>query len=158
MTTVRAHAEDTGPAGNLAAGTIGGPCCSAYVLAYGGAFSGGADARTYPTPTAHDIASAVVPLRNQLDSRMQGAIHAWLQPHEVLVPPTCHTTTSSSAEPGAEADHVTVTVGETCAAAAYSESELQQEATARLGALATHQVGPSYRLVNDVRTTLSGTT
>src|SRR5205823_9543289 len=50
-TTVSARAENTGSSGNIAAGTIGGPCCRAYVLAYGGAFSGGADARTYRTPT-----------------------------------------------------------------------------------------------------------
>jgi Baseplate J-like protein len=155
-TTVSARAENTGPAGNITAGSIGGPCCRAYVLAYGGGFWGGANARTYRTPTATDIASAVVPLRYQIDTSVQGAIHAWLQPREVLLPPKCHATTSSSAQPGAEADHVTVTVGETCTAAAYNESELQQVAAARLGALATHQVGPSYRLVNDVRTMVRG--
>src|SRR6266571_4896867 len=37
-TTVSARAENTGLAGNIAAGTIGGPCCRAYVLAYNGPF------------------------------------------------------------------------------------------------------------------------
>jgi hypothetical protein len=157
-TTVSAQAENTGPAGNIAAGTIGGPCCRAYVLAYNGGFWGGADARTYRTPTTADIASAVASLRSQVDSRVQGAIHAWLQPGEVLLPPTCHTASNSSAQPGAEADHVTVTVGETCTAAAYSEGKLHRATLARLGALASQQFGPAYRLVSDARTEITGAT
>jgi Baseplate J-like protein len=157
-TTVSARAENTGPAGNIAAGTIGGPCCRAYVLAYNGAFGGGADARTYRTPTPTDISNALAPLRSQVDRQMQGAIRTWLQPREVLLPPKCHATSSTSAKPGAEADHVTVTAAETCTAAAYNEGELQQAATARLGTLASHQFGPAYRLVSDAHPEITGST
>ncbi len=157
-TTVSARAENTGPAGNIAAGTIGGPCCRAYVLAYNGAFGGGTDARTYPTPTPADITSALAPLRFQVERQMQGAIHTWLQPREVLLPPTCHATSSTSAQPGAEADHVTVTVGETCTAAAYNEGDMHQAALTRLGALASDEFGPAYRLVNGVQTEIAGAT
>jgi hypothetical protein len=157
VSTINARAENTGPAGNIAAGTISGPCCRAYVLAYNGGFWGGADARTYRTPTAYDIANALDPLRSQLDRRVQSAIHTWLQPGEVLVSPTCHVTTSASAQPGSEADHVTVMAGETCTAASYRESELQQTATARLAALATLQLVPAYRLVSDVHAEIGGT-
>jgi len=155
-TTVSAQAENTGPGGNIAAGSIGGPCCRAYVLAYNGAFSGGTDARTYRTPTAHDIATVIAPLRNTIDGRVQSAIRAWLQPREVLLPPTCAARTSSSARPGAEADHVTVTVRETCTAAAYNQSELHQAALARLGTLASRQFGTAYSLVNLVQTEITG--
>lgn len=158
VTTVRAQAENTGPGGNIAAGTIGGPCCRAYILAYNGAFGGGMNARTYRTPTEHDIASALAPLHSQLDSRVQDAIQAWLQPHEVLLPPTCHTRSSTSAQPGAEADHVTIAVEETCTAAAYNEGDLHQAATANLAELASHRYGGAYRLASDVRTTLTGAT
>jgi Baseplate J-like protein len=156
--TVSAQAENTGPAGNIPAGSIGGPCCRAYVLAYSGAFWGGADVRTYRTPTTTDIATATTSLRTSIDSRVQSAIHAWLQPREVLLPPTCDARTGSSAQPGADADHVTVTVRETCTAAAYDEGALQRAATIQLGSLASRQFGDAYRLVSDVRTTLSGTT
>jgi len=151
VSTVNAQAENTGVSGNIGAGDIGGPCCRAYVLAYNGDFWGGADARTYRTPTAHDIASALAPLQSQVDGRIQRAIHAWLQPGEVLLPSKCDSTTSSSALPGAEAEHVTVTVGATCTAAAYNESELQQAATLRLATVAADQFGTAYRLVGDVR-------
>jgi Baseplate J-like protein len=157
-TTVSAQAESTGSSGNIAAGTIGGPCCRAYVLAYNGGFSGGTDARTYRTPTPADIANALAPLRSQLDRRVQGALHAWLQPGEVLLPPTCDATTSTSAQPGAEADHITVMVRETCTAAAYNEGEVHQAATARLAALASHQFGPAYRLVGAAHAEITGAT
>lgn len=157
-TTVAARAENTGPAGNIAAATMGGPCCRAYVLAYNGAFWGGADARTYRTPTASDIADALDPLRSQLDSRVQGEIHTWLRPGDGLLPPKCEVITSSSAQPGTEADHVTVTVGETCTAAAYRESDLQQTATAWLSGVAARQFGPVYRPTTAVRAEVSAST
>jgi len=156
--TVSAQAENPGMADNLAAGAISGPCCRAYVLAYSGRFSGGADARSYRTPTIADISSASTPLIRQVDDRMQSTLRAQLLAGEVLLPPKCATTPTSSAQPGTEADHITVTVAETCNTAAYHALELEQAATAQLGALAAQQLGTQYRLWGDIHVTIAGAT
>lgn len=158
ITTVRAAAENTGPAGNLPANAISGPCCRAYVLAYSSAFSGGADARTYHTPTAQDIANTAAPLTSQVDSHTQAALRVQLQPGEALLPPACTTTRASSAEPGAEADQVTVTVGETCRTVAYNQDQLRQAVMVQLDVVAALRLGLSYHLVGDVHAEITATT
>jgi Baseplate J-like protein len=150
--TVSAQAENAGPGGNIAAGSISGPCCRAYVLAYNGGFWGGADARTYHTPTIADMATAVAPLRYRIDSDLQGTMHALLRPGEVLLSPRCTITKSTSAEPGTEADHVTITVREGCSAAAYAQAGLERVATSTLGAIAGKELGQAYRLAGRVHT------
>jgi hypothetical protein len=158
MTTVSAQAENSGPEGNITANDIRGPCCRAYVLAYSSAFSGGREARTYHTPTAADIAMTSTPLTQQVDNRMQRTLRAQLQAGEVMLPPKCATTPTSSAEPGTEAEHVTVTAVETCSTAAYHESDLEAAATGRLSALAVQQLGARYQLSGRVDATITSAT
>ena len=51
-----------GPAGNISAGEIYGPCCRLNVSAANGPFSGGQDARSYPMVTAQDVNEATAPV------------------------------------------------------------------------------------------------
>jgi hypothetical protein len=52
---VSAHAAITGPAGNIQAGDVYGPCCRLNVFAANGPFRGGQNARTYQIVTQQDI-------------------------------------------------------------------------------------------------------
>ena len=154
---VPAHAALPGPAGNLPAYALDGPCCAANVYVKNlTAFTGGQDARTFSVLTAQDEQSA----RARLDQSVQQGTQAVLQaqmmhPGEALaVSWPCQATMTSSPRVGEEATTATVSMTATCQAAAYPQAELQQRANALAVQTVTTQQGPNYVLSSDVQVTI----
>ena len=72
--SVPAHATSSGPAGNIKAGDIYGPCCRVNVFAANSAFRGGQDARSFPMVTQQDMDGAVTTLKASLTQSVQAAL------------------------------------------------------------------------------------
>src|SRR5581483_4590119 len=85
--TVSAHTVVTGPAGNLLARDIYGPCCRLNLFAVNGPFHGGENARDYPTVTPQDISIVTSSLKASLDQSVQAALHTQVQSNETLITP-----------------------------------------------------------------------
>ena len=123
---VRAQATDVGPAGNIAALDINGPCCRAEVLARNlTAFTGGQNARSFRAVSARDIGEA----RATLEARMRKAAIAAFQAdlhdgERLLTPLSCQTEVQADPPQGSEAEQVTVAVRETCQGMAYDAAQM----------------------------------
>lgn len=163
--TVSAHTTQPGPAGNIAAGVIYGPCCRLNVSAVNSAFHGGQLARTYPVATQHDIDQAAAQLTTDLDQSIQAALQTQVQSDEtLLIPQQCSRTVASDYPAGTEATQVRVTVSEQCHGLAvpaqpYEQALMQaveQEAAADLEAGYSVQ-GAVQASVMRVRTNTHGT-
>ena len=153
QTTVPSQAVQVGPAGNIAAGDLNGPCCREYVLVRNGApFRGGQDARSYPMVSQHDLGSTVATLTTTLDQSVQAAYGAQLSPTETLVTPVgCTPHVMSSAPVGQEAHTLTVTVSDTCTGVAYDQQAVQAALAQRMTAQAHVQLGTGYTLLGDLQ-------
>ncbi|GHO72734.1 hypothetical protein KSD_05050 [Ktedonobacter sp. SOSP1-85] len=159
--SVSAHATVAGPAGNLKAGAIYGPCCRVNISAVNGAFSGGQDARDYQTVTQHDIDIAGMNLKASLDQSTTAALQTQVQSTETLVTPLhCQQKTSADHQPGDEATSVHVTLDETCTGIVYQTQALQTLITQALTTQARQQLGARYMPSGEVHiaTTAQGTT
>ena len=163
--TVSAHATQPGPAGNIAAGVIYGPCCRLNVSAVNGAFHGGQLARIYPVATQHDIDQAAARLITDLDQSIQAALATQVQSDEtLLIPQQCTQTVASDHPAGTEASQVRVTVSERCRGIAVPTSPYEQALMQAVEQEATAQSGTGYSLqgtvqarVIQVRTNAQGT-
>ena len=163
--TVSAHATQPGPAGNIAAGVIYGPCCRLNVSAVNGAFHGGQLARTYPVATQHDIDQAAARLITDLDQSIQAALATQVQSDEtLLIPQQCTQTVASDHPAGTEASQVRITVSEQCHGIAVPTSPYEQALMQAVEQEATAQSGTGYSLqgtvqarVIQVRTHMQGT-
>ncbi|EFH86897.1 baseplate J/gp47 family protein [Ktedonobacter racemifer] len=159
--SVSAHATQAGPAGNLKAGAIYGPCCRVNISAVNGAFSGGQEARDYQTVTQHDIDIAGASLKSSLDQSTTAALQTQVQSTETLVTPLhCQQKMSADHQPGEEAASVHVTLDETCTGMVYQTQALQTFITQALTTQAKQQLGAGYTPSGDVHitTTAQGTT
>jgi len=153
--TVIAQTAITGPAGNIPANDIYGPCCRLNVSAVNSAFTGGQDARTFPMVTARDVANGEAVLRTRLMQSVQTAFKAELAPTEALITPIpCHESVESSSGIGQEATAVTIQLSETCGDSAYDTQALSVLVTHQLNRQVYHQLGTSYALVGSVTTTI----
>src|SRR5260370_42029891 len=83
--TVTAHAVIGGPAGNIAAGDIYGPCCRLNVSAVNAPFTGGEEARDYQMVTQQDIDAVVSSLKTSLDQSVQAALQVQVHTDETLI-------------------------------------------------------------------------
>lgn len=120
--TVSAHALDYGPAGNIAAGDIYGPCCRAWVKVVNAQFTGGHAARDYAVVTQSDIATAVSNLQTQENLLVNERI---LSGETLITPVPCTTQTTSNHRAGDVASQVTVIVRQDCHPTAYKLQAIQ---------------------------------
>jgi hypothetical protein len=153
--TVAAHATMSGPGGNIAAADIYGPCCRLNVSAVNSAFTGGQNARTYPTVTQQDIDSVVSHLKTSLDQSVQAALQTQVQHGETLITPLpCRQKVQPDHQPGEEATQVHILVSEACTGEVYSTAALHTLALQRLTQEATQRQGDGYHLTGDIQTSI----
>jgi Baseplate J-like protein len=150
--TVAAQAIQTGAAGNIAAGDIT-VTINNGLLVKNGPFRRGQDARTFAVVTKEDIQQVVTQLTPRLHQSEQAALTSQLQANEALFSPTCTPTMSTDHQPGDEATHVTITMAETCAAAAYNQQSVQAQGELLLNEQA-RTLSKGYRLVGDIHPTI----
>jgi hypothetical protein len=154
--TISAHAVQAGSRGNIPAYDINAACCLASVLAKNPEhFSGGQYERNYQTVAKTDIAHTATPLKTTLAQSLQGALQGQLRAGEELLPLPCTPALASDHQPGDEAATVTVTVSETCSAAAYNGQELHGQATHLVTSQALRKLGAGYSLRGDIQVTLT---
>jgi hypothetical protein len=153
--TVSAHAVVTGPAGNIVARDVYGPCCRLNVFAVSGPFHGGENARSYHTVAEQDITSVTSSLKVSLDQSVQAALQTQVQSDETLITPLpCQQSVTADHHPGEEATQVHVTVSETCTGAVYQTQAYQNAITQIETQQATTQLGNGYLLANAVQSSI----
>ncbi len=156
--TVPAHTAITGPAGNIPADDIYGPCCRLNVSAVNSAFRGGQTARTFPMVAYQDVVKVEDILHPQLIASLKAAFLTDLAPGESLVTPfSCREDVEGSAGVGQEAASLTLMLTDTCMAVAYQTQELATLVTGQLMAEARRQLGQRYTLTGSVTPTLLNT-
>ncbi|QBD78113.1 hypothetical protein EPA93_19775 [Ktedonosporobacter rubrisoli] len=153
---VAAHALSTGPAGNISADAIYGPCCRAYVLAANlHAFSGGQDARTYHMVTQSDLDNAATPLQTSITQSLQDRFRIQVHTHETLLTPVaCHSQVNSDHRPGEEATQATIQVSVACTGIAYQTQALARLVRQQLDRQAMQEQGAGYSLISPIQTAL----
>ncbi|EFH80636.1 baseplate J/gp47 family protein [Ktedonobacter racemifer] len=159
--SISAHTTQAGPAGNLKAGVIYGPCCRVNISAVNGAFSGGQDARDYQSVTQHDIDTAGASLKASLDQSTIAALQTQVKSTETLATPLhCQQKTNSNHQPGEEATSVQITLDETCTGMVYQTQVLQTLITQALTIQARQRFGTGYTPEGEIQvtTTAQGTT
>jgi hypothetical protein len=124
--SVSAHATAPGPAGNMAALDINGPCCRADVIAKNPApFTGGQNARSFQAVSAQDIKGASAALATSVTQEVTAAYQAELADGEsLLTPVSCQAQVSADHSQGSEAKQVTVSVSERCQGIAYNAAQM----------------------------------
>ncbi|MBV9688209.1 MAG: hypothetical protein JO202_00705 [Ktedonobacteraceae bacterium] len=157
--TVPAVATITGPAGNIRASDIYGPCCRLNVSAVNSAFTGGQDARTYPSVGQQDISSVGTSLQASLKTAIQATLDAQVQPDEtLLLPLPCQQQVTPDHAIGAEASQVQVTVSEICQGVVYQTQAYQTVLAQVLTQAATEQLGAGYSQVGAMQATINNVT
>jgi hypothetical protein len=153
----QAHAIQAGTVGNIAAHAIDTRCCgSEFITATNtSAFSGGQDARTYSFIQSSDIQNAATDLLSSLTPQATETLQKEARPGEQVVTPLCSPRTQESAEPGAAAADVTVSVTQTCSSIAYLTDSLNQVATSILAHMATLS---NFEEVGTTQVTVNGST
>ena len=153
---VVAHAVQIGPTGNIRVGDIYGTCFRVDVLVQNtAAFSGGQNARTYPTVTRTDVASTVSALTATLAHSVQAAFAAQLRPDETLITPVlCVPHMSTNHHIGDEATQVTILVQETCTGETYETQAVQTHMTQAVTSTAMQHLGKNYTLEGEVQATV----
>src|SRR6266699_3548596 len=146
--TIPAHTLPAGAGGNIQAYDINQACCATSVVAKNTqSFTGGAAARDFLAVTRTDINTAVTSLLLTLSQSENAALQAQLHPGEALAVSACTPHVASNHKPGDEANHVTVTVSETCGGLAYASHEVYLDALQSLTAQATTTLGAEYALL-----------
>ena len=154
-----AHAAAPGANGNIAAGDIYGPCCRLNLSAVNGPFTGGQDARSYSLVTQQDRDTTAAPLTTRVIQQVQTAFQGQLHADETLLTPTpCNPVIIADHQPGEEAQHVTITVTETCTAIAYQTQAYHDLATLLSRQEATKRLGADYSVNGDLQVTSTQTT
>lgn len=149
--TIAAHTAFTGPAGNISAKDIYGPCCQLNVSSVNSTFIGGQNARTFPIVTSQDVATGEALLRPGLLASVQAALKTELAANETqIVPVPCHEDVKSSSGINEEATSVTVQISEMCTGIAYDTATLTSLVTEQLARQARHELGMNYALVGTV--------
>jgi hypothetical protein len=157
--TVPAHAVIGGPAGNIKAGDIYGPCCRLNVSAVNTTFTGGEPARDYQMVTSQDIGIVVSSLKASLDQSIQAAFQTQVHPDETLITPfSCQPSVLSDHQPTDEAAQVTITVNVTCRAVVYSAQEYHTLIAQIESQEAKKKLGDRYRLTGEVQSSITQVT
>lgn len=159
QTMVTAHAVIGGPAGNIAAGDIYGPCCRLNVSAVNTPFTGGEQAQDYQMVTPQDIDPVVSRLTMSLNQSIQAAFQTQVHADETLITPfSCQQSVAPDHHPGDEAAQITITVSETCTGMAY-RTQAYQNLTAQIASQeAKKQLGDGYRLTGEVQSSITQVT
>jgi hypothetical protein len=154
--TVAAHAVQVGPAGNIRAGDIYGPCCRVNVLVQNTtAFTGGQNARTYPMVTRTDVEGTVSALTANLAQSVQAAFAAQVRPDETLITPVpCVPHISTNHHVGDEATQVTLLLQETCTGETYETQAMQTQVAQAVTAAAMQRLGTNYTQEGEVQATV----
>jgi hypothetical protein len=154
--SVSAHAAAIGPAGNIAALTIDGTCCSSDGSIFAkniAAFSGGQDPQNFTVVQQSDIDGVAKPLEKTLTPEAQNSVKGQIHPNEQLVNPLqCTPNVTSDHNAGDRATNVTVTVKVTCSGEVYDQQAAQLIASNLLKQQAAKTPGPGYALVGDLTT------
>ncbi len=154
--SVTAYTTIIGPAGNIKAGDIYGPCCVQNISAVNSAFSGGQAAPDYQSVTQQDINTVAASLKKSLDQSAQAALQTQVQSSETLITPLpCQENVTSDHRPGEEATEVQVTVSETCSGVVYDTQAYQDAITQALDQQATKQLGEGYTLIGVVQSSIT---
>jgi hypothetical protein len=149
--TVKAHAVQPGPAGDIAAGDIDVLCCAnGIVVKNDQPFGGGQDTRTFTAVAQADIEKASAPLISQLTQQAQAALLAQVRPGEKSIPPSCTPQVLATPLLGQEATQVTVSVSVTCRSAAYNAHQVDSLAAALFQQQESAALGSNYALAGQV--------
>ena len=159
VASVSAHATAVGPAGNIAALAINGPCCSTDSSIFAKnltAFSGGQNPENFTVVQQSDIDGAAKPLESMLTPQAQNSVKGQIHPNEQLVNPLqCAPNVTSDHNVGDRATNVTVTVKVTCSGEVYDQQAAQMIASNLLKQQAARDPGPGYALVGNLTTTVT---
>jgi len=150
---VPAHALGPGPQGNIPAGTLSGTCCRAYVLINNLApFTGGENARDFPTVTRHDLEGVVSSLKASLAQSIQAALQVQVRADETLITPVpCREAITPDHHVGEEAAHLAVVVDETCTGETYDMQAVHDLMTQVVTGEAAQQLGMGYSLTGELQ-------
>ncbi len=144
--TVAARALIAGPAGDIAAGDIYGPCSRLNVSAVNSAFHGGQNARSYPTVTPQDISTIAASMNKTVMQSVQAALQTQVSSAETLITPLpCQQRVTSNHQPGTEAAQATITISEICTGTVYDTQ--QYHLIQSLNQQAQRQLGQGYSAV-----------
>jgi hypothetical protein len=157
--TITAHAVTSGLSGNIPAKSIHAACCALSVLAVNlTSFTGGQNERNFQTVRTADIAHIATPLKTAVAQSMRGALQGQVQASEQLQMLPCTPTVRSDHQIGQEAPTITVTVSETCSAAAYNTADLDRKATGLLTRQAGTMPGSAYSLIGNIQVRITKAT
>mgnify|MGYP001332727395 CR=1 FL=1 len=157
--TVTAHAVISGPAGNIKAGDIYGPCCRLNVSAVNAPFTGGQQARDYQMVTQQDIGTVASSLKVSLGQSMQAALQTQVHTGETLITPfSCQQSILPDHQPGDEAAQLTITVNETCTGMVYSTQAYHTLIAQIANQEAKKQLGDGYCLTGEVQSSVTQAT
>lgn len=149
--TVVAHAANVGPAGDVRADDVYGQCCRQNVFVANRPFSGGQNARDFPTVTMQDLKGTVVSLENDLTKSVQIALQTQVHSEETLIMfPECNSHHTQSHDIGDEATQVTVAVNVTCTGEVYNTQALQSQIAQLAVQQARKQIGNKYVLSGEI--------
>jgi hypothetical protein len=153
--SVTAHALEVGPAGNIRANDLYGPCCRADVFAQNSAaFHGGQNARDFPMVRAQDVSGTVATLKSSLQASVQAALLTQVRTGETLITPIpCTPKVSADHALGDEATQLTVRLDEMCTGETYDTQAALSLLTQALTQEAARQVGAGYLLSGAVQLT-----
>jgi hypothetical protein len=161
--TVPAHAATPGAAGNIAAQTINGTCCTAtgnILVKNNSAFTGGQDAKDYNFVQQGDVDAFVSTTKAQLTRQANSALKGQLKSGEQLAQAVnCPTTFQSSNPIGDQGENIPstqITVTVTCKTEAYDQNGmntlvaglLQQKARDTLGSDASNYAEQSTPIIH----------
>lgn len=150
--TVRAHAVNVGPGGNIGVGSVNTTFGSMITATNPFAFGGGQVGRNNNLVQQSDIDSLSSALQTQVTQSARTALTSQLESNEHLFAnPTCQTQTSSDRPAGAVATSFTVTVTATCTAEAYDYASAVQIVQQQAQSQAT-SFGSTFALDGDLQT------
>jgi hypothetical protein len=139
-----------GAAGNVAANTLNGPCCSDngnITVRNPQAFSGGADGQNVSVVAQADLDGARAALAPALQQQIGQRLRRQLGSNEVMAgQPTYNITVSASSPVGSQAAQVQVTVTVAGAATAYNRTIVERTAMQLLSRQAAQTLNRAYRL------------
>jgi hypothetical protein len=143
----------TGPAGNIAAHDLYGPCCRVNVFVQNALpFTGGQEARSFPMVTSLDRDGTVSQLKAALEQSVQAALQTQVHPDETLVQPVaCTSQITTDHAVGEEATQVRVTVNESCTGQVYSTQAVHDRMVQVVMQVADRQLGAGYTLSGEIK-------
>lgn len=155
---VGAHAALIGPAGNIRAADMYGQCCRLNVFVANRAFSGGQNAKDYPTVTVQDLNGALASLERDLTRSTQMALQTQVHPEETLITSSkCNSHHTQSRDIGDEATQVIVTVDVTCTGEVYNTQALHNQIVQLTVQQANNELGTRYALLGEIQISIVST-